>query len=115
MSVFPRLSQLKSQGNPRNPRPKAALQIPAVGEVLRPHDLDRNSFGILNMKSPIEIVLGFQAMLRERSRDGFCLEAIDGDREMIHDAGRVLVVEGNDGSSRSHADDFVGLVLAQYR
>src|SRR5438477_11429071 len=37
---------------------------------LRSHDLNRDTFGILHMKTPIEIVVGFQALLCQRSRDG---------------------------------------------
>ena len=48
------------------------------------------------------------------AREGFLVELVHPDREVIHDTGRALVVEGDKGLGDPEAHNFVALVLAHH-
>jgi len=78
-------------------------------------DLNAHAFRILDVEARVEIVFRSYAELLQLPGHRFAIELLDADREMVHQAGRALVVKRNQGLRHAEAHDFVGFILADYR
>ena len=67
------------------------------------------------MKPGVKILLCIYPTLLQDPRDRLSVEPVNADGEMIDQAGRALVVEGDEHLRRSETYDLVGLVLIQDR
>ena len=79
------------------------------------YNLHAHAFGILHMKSGVDVFFRSQAAALEFLGHGFLVELLDAEGEMVHEAGRTFVVKRDYRFRSSHADDLVRFILTHDR